>query len=84
LGRFEVRLSREAVRQYNKLPKDYKRLVDIALFRLSEGLELNLRPVKGKKDVYRIRVGKYRILFVKFNESLLVFKISPKGDVYKR
>jgi mRNA-degrading endonuclease RelE of RelBE toxin-antitoxin system len=84
LGRFEVRLSREAGRHYNKLPKDYKRLVDIALFRLSEGLELNLRPVKGKKDVYRIRVGKYRILFVKFNESLLVFKISPKGDVYKR
>jgi len=33
-------------------------LVEIALFRLSEGLELDLKPVEGERDVYRIRVGK--------------------------
>jgi len=84
LGRFEIKFSREAAKQYKKLPKEYKSLVDIALFRLSEGLELDLKPVEGEKDVYRIRVGKYRVLFIKFNKTVLVFKMSPRGDVYKR
>jgi mRNA-degrading endonuclease RelE of RelBE toxin-antitoxin system len=43
LGRFEIKFSREAAKQYKKLPKEYKRLVEIALFRLSEGLELDLK-----------------------------------------
>jgi len=83
LGRFEINFSREAAKQYKKLPKEYKSLVEIALFRLSEGLELDLKPVEGEKDVYRIRVGKYRVLFRKFNKTVLVFRISPRGDVYK-
>ena len=83
MGRFEIKFSREAAKQYKKLPKEYKSLVEIALFRLSEGLELDLKPVEGEKDVYRIRVGKYRVLFRKFNKTVLVFRISPRGDVYK-
>jgi mRNA interferase RelE/StbE len=84
LGRFEIKFSRKAAKQYKKLPKEYKSLVDVALFRLSEGLELNLKPVEGEKDVYRIRVGKYRVLFLKSNKTVLVFRISSRGDVYKR
>jgi mRNA interferase RelE/StbE len=83
LGRFEIKFSREAAKQYKKLPKEYKSLVEIALFRLSEGLGLDLKPVEGERDVYRIRVGKYRVLFRKFNKTVLVFRISPRGDVYK-
>ncbi len=84
MGRFEIEFSREAAKQYKKLPKEYKSLVEVALFRLSEGLGLDLKPVEGEKHVYRIRVGKYRVIFIKFNKTVLVFKISPRGDVYKR
>ena len=84
MGRFEIKFSREAAKQYKKLPKEYKSLVEIALLRLSEGLELDLKPVEGEKDVYRMRVGRYRVLFIKFNKTVLVFRISPRGDVYKR
>ena len=83
MGRFEIKFSREAAKQYGKLPKEYRSLVDTALCRLSEGAGLDLRPVEGKRDVYRIRVGKYRVLFRKFNGALLVFRISPRGDAYK-
>jgi mRNA-degrading endonuclease RelE of RelBE toxin-antitoxin system len=53
LGKFEVEFSREAAKQYEKLPREYKSLVDIVLRRFSEGLELDLKPVKGQKDIYR-------------------------------
>jgi len=46
-------------------------------------LELDLKPVKGQKDIYRVRVGKYRVLLRKFDKVVLVFKISTRGDVYK-
>ena len=83
MGKFEVEFSREAAKQYKKLPREYKSLVDIVLRRFSEGLELDLKPVKGQKDIYRVRVGKYRVLLRKFDKIVLVFKISTRGDVYK-
>ena len=84
MGRVEIEFSRQAARQYEKLPKDYRRLIEVALFRLSQGLELDLKPVEGQDSVYRIRVGKYRILFARLARTALVFRISPRGDVYKR
>lgn len=51
MGRFEIKFSREAAKQYKKLPKEYKSLVEITLFRLSEGLELDLKPVEGECEV---------------------------------
>jgi len=83
LGKFEVEFSREAAKQYRKLPKEYKSLVDIVLHKFSESLELDLKPVKGRKDIYRVRVGKYRVLLRKFDKTVLVFKISTRGGVYK-
>ena len=83
MGKFEVKFSKEAAKQYKKLPKEYKSLVDIALYRLSEGLELDLKPVEGERDVYRVRIGKYRMLFRKFDKTVLAFRISPRGDAYK-
>ena len=84
MERFEIKFAKEAAKQYKRLPKEYRSLVDIALSRLSEGLKLDLRPVGGQKDVYRIRIGKYRVLFVKFNRTMLVFRVSPRGEAYKR
>lgn len=83
MGRFEIKFSNEAAKQYKKLPKGYKRLIDIALYRLSENLELDFKPVEGEKDIYRIRVGRYRVLLRKIDKGVLLFKISTRGDVYK-
>ena len=83
MAEFEVEFSREAAKQYRRLPKEYKTLVDIALSRFSEGLEGDLTPVEGERDVYWIRVGKYRVLFRRFNKTVLVFRIAPRSDVYK-
>ena len=84
MGRLEIEFSKQAAKQYRKLPKEYRRLIDIAPFRLSQGLELDLKPIQGQDDVYRIRVGKYRIVFAELAKTALVFRISPRGDVYGR
>ena len=79
----EIAFSREAARQYRRLPQDYKRLIDIALSRLSEGSGPDIKPVEGKADVYRIRVGRYRVLFTKLKIAVIIIRISTRGDAYK-
>lgn len=83
MGRFKIEFSREAARYYKRLPKDYKTLVDLALLKLSEGLPADIKPIIGEKDSFRIRVGKYRILFTVIKDTLLITRIGPRGDVYK-
>ncbi|MBN2542278.1 type II toxin-antitoxin system RelE/ParE family toxin [bacterium] len=46
---------------------------------------LDIKKLKGFKSDYRLRWGKYRILYtVSKDESLIyVYKIDTRGDVYK-
>jgi len=57
--------------------------LDIALKRLCGGIPTDLKPVEGEKDVYRLRVGKYRMLFKRHNKTVLIAKIGTRGDIYK-
>ena len=83
-GTETVKIEEPAVAEITlTLPEEYKRLVEIALSRLTEGSELDLKPAQGRRDVYRVRVGRYRVLFRKLNTTVLVFRISPRGDVYR-
>jgi len=83
MERFEVEFSRNAVKNYKKLPGNYKTLVDLAILRLSEGLPVDLKPIVGEENTFRIRVGKYRLLFELTGRTILIVKIGSRGDVYK-
>jgi mRNA interferase RelE/StbE len=83
MGKYSVEFSKKATKHYAQLPEDYKSLVDLALSKLSEGLPVDIKPIIGEKDIYRIRVGKYRILFTIIDNVVLISRIGPRGDVYK-
>ena len=51
MERFEIEFSREASKQYKKLPKEYKSLVDVGLSRLPEDVELDPKSAKGDSSV---------------------------------
>jgi mRNA interferase RelE/StbE len=44
-----------------------------------------VKPIKGEKTppLFRLRVGKYRVIFLKSNQQIRVVKIDTRGDVYK-
>ena len=44
----------------------------------------DIKPLSGRKGEYRLRVGKYRILFLVESENLSVVKIDTRGDIYKQ
>ena len=83
MARFEIEFSKGAAKDYKKLPKDYKVLIDLVLSKLTKGIPIDMKPIAGEDNIYRIRVGKYRILAAAIENTILITKIGPRGDVYK-
>lgn len=83
MEKYQIEFSKGAVKDYKKLPEQYKVLVNIALKKLSEGGPLDIKSIKGEKNTYRIRVGKFRILYLKIERTLLITKIADRKDAYR-
>ncbi len=86
MASWRIEFSNEAHKQYRKLPTGYRRNIDKVFKKLAERGPIDIKPVKGKKDVYRIRVGRYRIFIKAIAEdrTYLVFRISTRGGAYKK
>jgi mRNA interferase RelE/StbE len=48
--------------------------------------QLDIKKLKGNEDVFRLRIGKIRIIYQIKNDDLiiLVFSAGARGDVYKK
>ncbi len=83
---YSIEISRAAEKQLKKLRRDDQRRVAKAIL----GLSGNPRPQGSRKltgydDVFRIRVGRYRVLYSVSGTKLIiiVLKIGRRTDVYR-
>jgi mRNA interferase RelE/StbE len=53
-----------------------------AIFDIPNG---DLKKLKGMNELYRLRVGDYRVLFEKYDDELkiIVVDIGNRGEIYK-
>lgn len=84
--RYEVVLSPKAEKQLDELPTPLRRRIAEAV----EGLESNPQPhgvkkLTGAENLWRIRVGDYRIVYTIENDRLivLVVKIGHRREIYR-
>jgi len=86
LQRYHVFLEKKTVKQLEKLGVDARSRVIEALYTLrNEGFSRRLDIVKlrGYKNQYRLRIGKYRILFELMPErTIVVYAILPRKMAY--
>lgn len=83
---YEVEITPAAKRQIKKLTKSIQQLI---VERLEELVE-NPRPpgvlkMEGEDNLYRVRVGDYRIIYQVQDRMLLivVVKVGHRGNVYR-
>ena len=83
---YEVIIKESAQRQIKKLPNDYLIKIKKAIL----NLETTPRPVGckkliGSKNIYRIRVGVYRIVYEIIDKQLIVyiFDVEHRKDIYR-
>ena len=86
MPKYRVFLERKASRQLEKLDKDVRDRIVKALHVLrDEGFsrKLNIVKLRGYKNNYRLRVGRYRILFeLEAERTIIVYAVLPRKKAY--
>jgi len=78
-----VELNKAAKKQFNRLNEPHRSRIAEALDKLElEPPEGDIKKLRGR-DGYRLVAGGYRILFDIEKDRIDVFKIAPRGDLYK-
>jgi len=75
--------SRTSLKYLQGLERNVARKIVEAIEKLpSEG---DTRKLKGKriKNIFRLRIGRYRVIYLLEKESIKIIKIDTRGDVYK-
>lgn len=79
----KIFFSKPSLKYLQKLDKITARKIIEACDALPD--EGHIKKLRGDKikNAFRLRVGKYRILFLRDEESIKIMKIDSRGDVYK-
>jgi len=84
---FRIEFAPAAVRQLRSLPAKIQVRVRTRVEALgSDPRPAGCRKLMGADDIYRIRVGSYRLLYQVRDDVLLVLVVSvrKRGDIYKK
>ena len=84
----EVRLSKQAQKILQTLQRqDRQRIIDVLreLRKMPFPAHLNIKKIKGMADTYRIRIGRYRVIYhIDWEENVIyVMKIDKRSRVYR-
>lgn len=87
-SKYKITFSNDAEKTLGKLDRPMINRIFQAIEQLSNDPynSPNTKKMKGKEDqVYRLRVGNFRIIYEIINDKLIVFvvRIGPRGDIYK-
>ncbi len=75
-----MRLSKNAAKWLDNADNSTaKRIID-AIKRLPAG---DVIPLKGSSNEFRLRIGKYRVVFTKEMNDIYVTRIDSRGGIYK-
>ena len=70
-------------KKFEKYDRKTQERIKKAILAIPDG---DIEKIKGKKtpQLYRLRVGNYRIIFRLNEEEIFVDKIDKRGDIYKK
>lgn len=86
MARYSVEISRTAEKQLKKLNRRDQRRVARAMLALADDPRpQGSRKLIGYDDVFRIRVGQYRVLYSVSDRKLIIIilKLGHRRDIYR-
>ena len=86
MARCRVEISQTAERQLRRLPREGRQRVARTVLALAaEPHPRGARKLSGYEDIFRVRTGRYRIIYsvAKAKLIVLVLKIGHRKDVYR-
>ena len=86
MANYDVEIARSAEKQLRRLPRsDQERIASTLKSLAIDPLPSGARKLSGYDDIFRVRVGRYRILYSISEQTLtvLVLKIGHRQSVYR-
>jgi mRNA interferase RelE/StbE len=71
---------KQAVKAIERLDIPTKQRIKQGIIKLPDG---DVKRLKGYTDLYRLRIGDWRVLFTMIADRITVEDILPRGDAYK-
>jgi mRNA interferase RelE/StbE len=86
MATYRIEVSATAERQIRKLPRtDQVRVIRVILALSRDPRPPGCRKLSGTDDVFRVRIGRYRVLYAIEDRRLviIVLKVGDRKDVYR-
>ena len=82
-NKYSVSLSKKAEKFIRKQDKESQKRIIKSIIEIPEG---DIKKLKGLGDIYRLRVGDFRILFEKNHEELviIIIDVGNRGRILQR
>lgn len=81
----EIKYHKRAVKFINSLPlKERQRIKDGINKLVTSPESCDIKVMEGYTDLYRLRVGQYRIIYTKNHVILFIADVGNRGDIYKK
>lgn len=81
--KYKIVIEHEAMKFLLRQPQEQREHLLKAINKLPDVGDI--KPMVGHKDLYRLRVGSYRVIYTVENDLLIVrvLTVGNRGDVYK-
>ncbi len=81
----ELQITKRAIKDLSKLDKNVARQVLITLDNFVSNPEaVDIRKLRYKRNLWRIRMGDYRIIIKMYKKTIFVEMIGHRKDIYKK
>ncbi len=84
---WRIQFSRQAQKTLRRLDRVLRTRLDKAIQELAHNpFPTNSRKLVGAENDYRLRIGNWRVIYTLYEQQvvILVVKIAPRGQVYKK
>lgn len=80
----KLTITSHAQKQIKKLPKALQIILVNRIRKLASESNIRAEKLGGFNNFYKIRVGVYRIVFIKFTNEIEIVLVGHRKEVYKR
>jgi len=78
-----ITITSHAQKQIKKYPKTFQIILINKIRRFSSEEPNNAEKLSGYKNYYRIRIGAYRIIYIKSFDEIEIVLVAHRKEVYK-
>jgi len=80
---YQLGFTDKARRALRLLPKSVRQEIGYKIYLMQNNLAGDVKKLEGSQNEYRLRVGKYRVIFELAGDTISVYKIGDRKDIYR-